>query len=180
MWRRGQEPLFPPRTRGAGGDAGLSPADWREYDGRAPRRRGQAEALDHLLGQVKTVHQHCVCHGECLAWHCREAGVGDPARPPRVVTWSRGCGGIRSRSVPWMSVEGRQLRQWRLWQSLPTRLVCHATGCRHGPSSPAAASSALCSPEPCKNQPQSRKHSVSKSLKHLFHPGSKFLKTLKR
>lgn len=35
-------------------------------------------------------------------------------------------------------------------------------------------------PEPCKNQPQSRKHSVSKSLKHLFHPGSKFLKTLKR
>ncbi|KAK4813507.1 hypothetical protein QYF61_009233 [Mycteria americana] len=69
---------------------------WREYDGRAPRRRGQAEALDHLLGQVKTVHQHCVCH------------------------------------------------------------------------------------EPCKNQPQSRKHSVSKSLKHLFHPGSKFLKTLKR
>ncbi|KAF4798511.1 Ankyrin repeat and fibronectin type-III domain-containing protein 1 [Turdus rufiventris] len=71
-------------------------ADWREYDGRAPRRRGQAEALDHLLGQVKTVHQHCICH------------------------------------------------------------------------------------EPCKNQPQSRKHSVSKSLKHLFHPGSKFLKTLKR
>lgn len=38
----------------------------------------------------------------------------------------------------------------------------------------------LCSTEPCKNQPQSRKHSVSKSLKHLFHPGSKFLKTLKR
>ncbi|NWZ41316.1 ANKF1 protein, partial [Brachypodius atriceps] len=72
------------------------PSNWREYDGRAPRRRGQAEALDHLLGQVKTVHQHCICH------------------------------------------------------------------------------------EPCKNQPQSRKHSVSKSLKHLFHPGSKFLKTLKR
>ncbi|XP_010071632.1 PREDICTED: ankyrin repeat and fibronectin type-III domain-containing protein 1-like, partial [Pterocles gutturalis] len=72
------------------------PSNWREYDGRAPRRRGQAEALDHLLGQVKTVHQHCVCH------------------------------------------------------------------------------------EPCKNQPQSRKHSVSKSLKHLFHPSIKFLKTLKR
>ncbi|XP_061329776.1 ankyrin repeat and fibronectin type-III domain-containing protein 1-like isoform X3 [Pezoporus flaviventris] len=72
------------------------PSNWREYDGRAPRRRGQAEALDHLLGQVKTVHQHCICH------------------------------------------------------------------------------------EPCKSQPQSRKHSVSKSLKHLFHPGSKFLKTLKR
>ncbi|KAM6424146.1 ankyrin repeat and fibronectin type-III domain-containing protein 1-like isoform 4-T9 [Liasis olivaceus] len=72
------------------------PSNWREYDGRAPRQRGQAEALDHLLNQVKMVHQHCVCH------------------------------------------------------------------------------------EPCKNQPQSRKHSVSKSLKYLFHPGSKFLKTLKR
>nr|XP_028561822.1 uncharacterized protein LOC114584278 isoform X4 [Podarcis muralis] len=72
------------------------PSNWREYDGRAPRRRGQAEALDHLLSQVKMVHQQCVCH------------------------------------------------------------------------------------EPCKNQPQSRKHSVSKSLKYLFHPGSKFLKTLKR
>ncbi|KAJ7305763.1 hypothetical protein JRQ81_010129, partial [Phrynocephalus forsythii] len=72
------------------------PSNWREYDGRAPRRRDQAEALDHLLSQVKMVHQHCVCH------------------------------------------------------------------------------------ELCKNQPQSRKHSVSKSLKYLFHPGSKFLKTLKR
>ncbi|KAJ6657603.1 hypothetical protein lerEdw1_002319 [Lerista edwardsae] len=72
------------------------PSNWREYDGRAPRRRGQAEALDHLLSQIRAAHQHCVCH------------------------------------------------------------------------------------ESCKNQPQSRKHSVSKSLKYLFHPGSKFLKTLKR
>ncbi|XP_075422530.1 ankyrin repeat and fibronectin type-III domain-containing protein 1-like [Ascaphus truei] len=72
------------------------PSNWREYDGRAPRRRGQAEALDLLLSQVKTGHQHCVCH------------------------------------------------------------------------------------EPFKSQPQSRKHSVSKSLKHLFHPSSKFLKSLKR
>ncbi|XP_069503032.1 ankyrin repeat and fibronectin type-III domain-containing protein 1-like isoform X3 [Ambystoma mexicanum] len=73
-----------------------APSNWREYDGRAPRRRGQAEALDHLLCQVKTAHQQCVCH------------------------------------------------------------------------------------EPFKSQPQSRKHSVSKSLKHLFHPSSKFLKGLKR
>ncbi|KAM9305171.1 ankyrin repeat and fibronectin type-III domain-containing protein 1-like [Gastrophryne carolinensis] len=72
------------------------PSNWREYDGRAPRKRGQAEALDLLLSQVKMGHQHCVCH------------------------------------------------------------------------------------EPFKNQPQSRKHSVSKSLKHLFHPSSKFLKSLKR
>lgn len=80
---------FSPRPRG---DAGLSPTDWREYDGRAPRRRGQAEALDHLLGQVKTVHQHCVCHGECMAQRCGEPGVGGPAGPPKVVVWSRGLG----------------------------------------------------------------------------------------
>ncbi|XP_053550389.1 ankyrin repeat and fibronectin type-III domain-containing protein 1-like [Bombina bombina] len=72
------------------------PSNWREYDGRAPRRKGQAEALDQLLSQVKNSHQNCVCH------------------------------------------------------------------------------------EPLKNQQQSRKHSVSKSLKHLFHPSSKFLKGLKR
>lgn len=154
----------------------MSPADWREYDGRAPRRRGQAEALDHLLGQVKTVHQHCVCHGECTALR---GGWGEgSSRTPQ--DCGVGWGGTSSRSVPWMSIAGRWLRRWRPWQSFPTGLACSATGCWCGPSSPAAASSDLCSPEPCKNQPQSRKHSVSKSLKHLFHPGSKFLKTLKR
>ncbi|KAG5832357.1 hypothetical protein ANANG_G00290310, partial [Anguilla anguilla] len=34
--------------------------------------------------------------------------------------------------------------------------------------------------EPCKAQPHVRKHSVSKSLRHLFQPGSKFVKNLKR
>nr|XP_014346428.1 PREDICTED: ankyrin repeat and fibronectin type-III domain-containing protein 1-like [Latimeria chalumnae] len=34
--------------------------------------------------------------------------------------------------------------------------------------------------ETCKYQPQNRKHSVSKSLKHLFQPTSKFVKVLKR
>ncbi|NXL92735.1 ANKF1 protein, partial [Alectura lathami] len=72
------------------------PSNWRDYDNQAPRRRGQAEALAQLLGQVKTIHEDCTCH------------------------------------------------------------------------------------EPCKNQPLSKKHSVSKSLKHLFHPSSKFFKTLKR
>ncbi|KAJ8347215.1 hypothetical protein SKAU_G00286160 [Synaphobranchus kaupii] len=34
--------------------------------------------------------------------------------------------------------------------------------------------------EPCKMQPHVRKHSVSKSLRHIFQPTSKFVKTLKR
>lgn len=89
---RGEEGTGTPFSPRPKGDAGLSPTDWREYDGRAPRRRGQAEALDHLLGQVKTVHQHCVCHGECMAQRCGEPGVGDPTGPPKVVVWSRGLG----------------------------------------------------------------------------------------
>ncbi|XP_041133819.1 ankyrin repeat and fibronectin type-III domain-containing protein 1-like isoform X1 [Polyodon spathula] len=73
-----------------------TPSSWREFDGRAPRQRGQKEALDQLLGQIKDAHRHCTCH------------------------------------------------------------------------------------ESCKVQPQIRKHSVSKSLRHLFQPTSKFVKTLKR
>lgn len=38
-------------------------AGWRDVDGRAPRQRGQKEALDQLLGQIKDAHRHCVCHG---------------------------------------------------------------------------------------------------------------------
>nr|XP_023674981.1 ankyrin repeat and fibronectin type-III domain-containing protein 1-like isoform X2 [Paramormyrops kingsleyae] len=72
------------------------PSSWREVDGRAPRQRGQKEALDQLLGQIKEAHRHCVCH------------------------------------------------------------------------------------EQCKAPPQVRKHSVSKSLRHLFQPTSKFVKNLKR
>ncbi|MGH0117117.1 UNVERIFIED_CONTAM: hypothetical protein FKN15_030962 [Acipenser sinensis] len=73
-----------------------APSSWREFDGRAPRQRGQKEALDQLLGQIKDAHRHCTCH------------------------------------------------------------------------------------ESCKVQPQIRKHSVSKSLRYLFQPTSKFVKTLKR
>ncbi|XP_066545405.1 ankyrin repeat and fibronectin type-III domain-containing protein 1 isoform X2 [Amia ocellicauda] len=76
--------------------AGAVPSNWREIDGRQPRQRGQKEALDQLLGQIKDAHQHCVCH------------------------------------------------------------------------------------EPCKAPPHARKHSVSKSLRHLFQPTSKFVKNLKR
>ncbi|XP_029102352.1 ankyrin repeat and fibronectin type-III domain-containing protein 1 [Scleropages formosus] len=72
------------------------PSSWREIDGRAPRQRGQKEALDELLGQIKEAHRHCVCH------------------------------------------------------------------------------------EQCKAPPNARKHSVSKSLRHLFQPTSKFVKNLKR
>ncbi|XP_037319022.2 ankyrin repeat and fibronectin type-III domain-containing protein 1 isoform X1 [Pungitius pungitius] len=73
-----------------------APSSWRDIDGRAPRQRGQKEALDQLLGQIKEAHRHCVCHEQCKA----------PA--------------------------------------------------------------------------QGRKHSVSKSLRHLFQPTSKFVKGLKR
>ncbi|XP_046888294.1 ankyrin repeat and fibronectin type-III domain-containing protein 1 [Hypomesus transpacificus] len=73
-----------------------TPSSWREIDGRAPRQRGQKEALDRLLGQIKEEHRHCLCHEQCKA-------------PPHV-----------------------------------------------------------------------RKHSVSKSLRHLFQPTSKFVKSLKR
>ncbi|XP_068610755.1 ankyrin repeat and fibronectin type-III domain-containing protein 1 [Brachionichthys hirsutus] len=73
-----------------------APSSWRDIDGRAPRQRGQKEALDQLLGQIKEAHRHCICH------------------------------------------------------------------------------------EPCKAPPQARKHSVSKSLRHLFQPTSKFVKSLKR
>lgn len=107
----GWEGMGTPLSLRLRGHAVLSCTDWREYDGRAPRRRGQAEALDHLLGQVKTVHQHCICHGEHTAQRCREAGVGDPAKSPRVVASSRGWGGTRSRSVPWMGIAGREFGQ---------------------------------------------------------------------
>ncbi|XP_028332922.1 ankyrin repeat and fibronectin type-III domain-containing protein 1 isoform X2 [Gouania willdenowi] len=73
-----------------------APSSWRDIDGRAPRQRGQKEALDQLLGQIKEAHRHCVCHEQCKA----------PA--------------------------------------------------------------------------QARKHSVSKSLRHLFQTSSKFVKSLKR
>ncbi|KAG9349907.1 hypothetical protein JZ751_026260 [Albula glossodonta] len=73
-----------------------APSSWREIDGREPRQKGQKEALDQLLGQIKDAHRHCVCHEQCKA-------------PPHV-----------------------------------------------------------------------RKHSVSKSLRHLFQPTSKFVKSLKR
>ncbi|CAB1443949.1 unnamed protein product, partial [Pleuronectes platessa] len=73
-----------------------APSSWRDIDGRAPRQRGQKEALDQLLGQIKEAHRHCVCHEQCKA----------PA--------------------------------------------------------------------------QARKHSVSKSLRHLFQPTNKFVKSLKR
>ncbi|XP_029954749.1 ankyrin repeat and fibronectin type-III domain-containing protein 1 [Salarias fasciatus] len=44
-----------------------APSSWRDIDGRAPRQRGQKEALDQLLGQIKEAHRHCVCHEQCKA-----------------------------------------------------------------------------------------------------------------
>ncbi|XP_072259420.1 ankyrin repeat and fibronectin type-III domain-containing protein 1 [Pyxicephalus adspersus] len=73
-----------------------SPSNWKDYDGREFRHKGQNEALERLLQQVRTVHQH---------YSCRESA---------------------------------------------------------------------------KLQNPSRKQSVSRSLKHLFHSSNKFVKTLKR
>ncbi|XP_067859740.1 ankyrin repeat and fibronectin type-III domain-containing protein 1 isoform X2 [Heptranchias perlo] len=73
-----------------------TPSNWREYDGKQLKRSGQTEVLDHLLNQIKNIHQHCLCH------------------------------------------------------------------------------------ENSKIHLQGRKHSMSKSFKHLFQPTSKFVKSLKR
>ncbi|XP_038591832.1 ankyrin repeat and fibronectin type-III domain-containing protein 1 isoform X3 [Micropterus salmoides] len=73
-----------------------APSNWRESDGREPRRRGHIEAMERLLQQVRATHTHYCC--------------GDPS----------------------------------------------------------------------KLQNQSRKQSVSRSLKHLFNSSNKFVKTLKR
>ncbi|KAL2078456.1 hypothetical protein ACEWY4_026141 [Coilia grayii] len=73
-----------------------TPSNWRDIDGRAPRLKGQKEALEQLYVQIKDSHRQCVCHDQC------------------------------------------------------------------------------------KSAPHVRKHSVSKSLRHLFQPSSKFIKSLKR
>ncbi|KAG2460505.1 ANKF1 protein, partial [Polypterus senegalus] len=73
-----------------------TPSNWKEFDGREPRSRGQNEALERLLQQVRNIHQRCSCQ------------------------------------------------------------------------------------EPSKVQNPSRKQSVSRSLKHLFHSSNKFVKILKR
>ncbi|XP_077315060.1 ankyrin repeat and fibronectin type-III domain-containing protein 1 [Lithobates pipiens] len=73
-----------------------SPSNWKDYDGQEFRHKGQIEALERLLQQVRAVHQH---------YSCRESA---------------------------------------------------------------------------KLQNSSRKQSVSRSLKHLFHSSNKFVKTLKR
>ncbi|XP_076154939.1 ankyrin repeat and fibronectin type-III domain-containing protein 1, partial [Alosa pseudoharengus] len=73
-----------------------TPSSWRDIDGRAPRLKGQKEALEQLYVQIKDSHRQCVFHDQC------------------------------------------------------------------------------------KSAPHIRKHSVSKSLRHLFQPNSKFIKSLKR
>ncbi|KAF7709060.1 hypothetical protein HF521_018117 [Silurus meridionalis] len=73
-----------------------TPSGWRDVDARVPRVNGLSETLLQILGQIKELHQHCVCHDQC------------------------------------------------------------------------------------KGPPNIRKHSVSKSLRHLFQPTSKFVKSLKR
>ncbi|XP_029456551.1 ankyrin repeat and fibronectin type-III domain-containing protein 1 [Rhinatrema bivittatum] len=80
----------------AASPASAAPSNWKDFDGREPRHKGQIEALEHLLQQVREAHQH---------YSYRENS---------------------------------------------------------------------------KLQNPSRKHSVSRSLKHLFQSSNKFVKTLKR
>lgn len=38
--------------------------DWKDYDDRAPRHKGQSEVLEGLLQQVRALHQHYSCRGK--------------------------------------------------------------------------------------------------------------------
>lgn len=38
--------------------------DWKDYDDREPRLRGQSEVLESLLQQVRALHQHYSCRGK--------------------------------------------------------------------------------------------------------------------
>ncbi|KAM7231455.1 hypothetical protein CapIbe_016216 [Capra ibex] len=38
-----------------------SPSNWKDYDDRAPRHKGQSEVLEGLLQQVRALHQHDSC-----------------------------------------------------------------------------------------------------------------------
>uniref|UniRef100_A0A6I8NE69 Fibronectin type-III domain-containing protein n=1 Tax=Ornithorhynchus anatinus TaxID=9258 RepID=A0A6I8NE69_ORNAN len=85
--------------------------------------------------------------------------------------WGPPRGSVPPSAVPsnWREWDGRPPRQRGHLQDLDQLFAQVKAGHQH----------CTCH-EPSQPQPQSRKHSVSKSLKHLFHPGTKFLKTLKR
>ncbi|KAM9003549.1 ankyrin repeat and fibronectin type-III domain-containing protein 1 [Sarcophilus harrisii] len=38
-----------------------APSNWKDYDGREPRHKGQNEALERLLQQIRAAHQHYSC-----------------------------------------------------------------------------------------------------------------------
>lgn len=38
--------------------------DWKDYDDREPRHKGQSEVLEGLLQQVRALHQHYSCRGK--------------------------------------------------------------------------------------------------------------------
>lgn len=38
--------------------------DWKDYDDREPRHKGQSEVLESLLQQVRALHQHYSCRGK--------------------------------------------------------------------------------------------------------------------
>ena len=51
--------------------------DWRESDGREPRRRGHIEAMERLLQQVRATHTHYCCGGEYQSSHTQLNTVSD-------------------------------------------------------------------------------------------------------
>ncbi|KAH0629225.1 hypothetical protein JD844_011144 [Phrynosoma platyrhinos] len=47
--------------------------DWKDCDGREPRHRGQIEALERLLQQVRASHQSYSCRGKDKVSMCGQA-----------------------------------------------------------------------------------------------------------
>uniref|UniRef100_A0A3B5L0J5 Uncharacterized protein n=1 Tax=Xiphophorus couchianus TaxID=32473 RepID=A0A3B5L0J5_9TELE len=52
-----------------------APSDWRESDGREPRRRGHIEAMERLLQQVRATHTHYCCGSSKLQNPSRKQSV---------------------------------------------------------------------------------------------------------
>lgn len=59
--------------------------DWRESDGREPRRRGHIEAMERLLQQVRATHTHYCCGGKsercshtCSLLSCLSCSIWPP------------------------------------------------------------------------------------------------------
>ncbi|KAL2101760.1 hypothetical protein ACEWY4_003521 [Coilia grayii] len=52
-----------------------APSNWKDSDGREPRRRGHIEAMERLLQQVRATHQHYSCPDPSKMQNCRKQSV---------------------------------------------------------------------------------------------------------